>query len=126
MKSKKEKNLESTLDACLENKCDSIVFNGNMRRTFIEGVVQDMKGYFESRSNGLVEVVYEDYNLKGHEFGFKIFVVKTAKCSKQLFSEVASAVVNTANYMFSAGNDQYDISIFSENDKIEIEIVSNW
>lgn len=59
-----------------------IVFDGDARKTFIEGVIQDIKGYFESKSNGLVEISYEDYNLKNHEFGFKVFVVKGSNCTK--------------------------------------------
>ena len=60
----------------LKNKSDCIVFDGNARKTFVEGMLQDIKGYFESKTNGLVEVTYEDYSLKNHEFGFKVLVAK--------------------------------------------------
>ena len=103
-----------------------ILFNGEVRKMLVEGILQDIKGYFESKTDGLVEIMYEDYNLKAHEFGFKLLVKKGAKCKKQMFSEVTSAVVNTINYAFPGGSEQYDISIFTEDAKLEIEIVSNW
>ena len=103
-----------------------IVFNTEVRKTLVEGILQDIKGYFESKTDGLVEITYEDHNLKAHEFGFKLFVKKGADCKKQMFSEVTSAVVNTINYAFPGGSEQYDISIFTEDSKLEIEIVSNW
>ena len=110
----------------LKNESTCIVFDGNARKTFVEGIVQDIKGYFESKTNGLVEVTYEDYSLKNHEFGFKVLVAKGPKCKKQMFSETSSAIVNAVNYLFPGGNDQYDITVFSEDNKLEFEIVSNW
>ena len=110
----------------LKNESDCIVFDGNARKTFVEGMLQDIKGYFESKTNGLVEVTYEDYSLKNHEFGFKVLVAKGPKCKKQMFSETASAIVNAVNYLFPGRNEQYDISVFSEGNKLEFEIVSNW
>ena len=110
----------------LKNESDCIVFDGNARKTFVEGMLQDIKGYFECKTNGLVEVTYEDYSLKNHEFGFKVLVVKGTKCKKQMFSETASAIANAVNYLFPGGNDQYDITVFSEDNKLEFEIVSNW
>lgn len=74
----------------------------------------------------MVEITYEDYNLKAHEFGFKLFVKKGADCKKQMFSEAASAIVNAVNYIFPGGNEQYDVAVFTEDDKLEVEIVSNW
>ena len=110
----------------LKNESTCIVFDGNARKTFVEGIVQDIKGYFESKTNGLVEVTYEDYSLKNHEFGFKVLVAKGPKCKKQMFSETASAIANAMNYLFPGGNDQYDIAVFSEDSKLEFEIASNW
>lgn len=110
----------------LKNESDCIVFDGNARKTFVEGMLQDIKGYFESKTNGLVEVTYEDYSLKNHEFGFKVLVAKGPKCKKQMFSETASAIVNAMNYLFPGGNEQYDNAVFSEDNKLEFEIVSNW
>ena len=110
----------------MKNESTCIVFDGNARKTFVEGIVQDIKGYFESKTNGLVEVTYEDYSLKNHEFGFKVFVVKGIKCKKQMFSETASAIANAVNYLFPGGSDQYDITVFYEDNKLELEIVSNW
>ena len=110
----------------LKNESDCIVFDGNARKTFVEGMLQDIKGYFESKTSGLVEVTYEDYSLKNHEFGFKVLVAKGPKCKKQMFSETASAIVNAVNYLFTGGNEQYDIAVFSEDSKLEFEIVSNW
>lgn len=103
-----------------------IVFNTEVRKTLVEGILQDIKGYFESKTDGLVEITYEDYNLKNHEFGFKLYVLKTSKCKKQMFSEVIDAVVNAINYAFPGGGDHCDITISAEDDKLEIEIVSNW
>ena len=112
--------------APLKNESTCIVFDCNARKTFVEGILQDIKGYFESKTNGLVEVTYEDYSLKNHEFGFKVFVAKGTKCKKQMFSETSSAIVNAVNYLFPGGNEQYDIAVFSEDSKLEFEIVSNW
>ena len=118
--------------ACEKEKCDAdslddvILFNTQMRKTFVEGVLQDVKGYFESKTNGKVEVSYEDFNLKNHEFGFKMLMSKEKDCTKQMFSEASSAFVNIINYMFSGESDQYDVSFSSSNDKVELEIVSNW
>lgn len=103
-----------------------IVFNTEVRKTLVEGILQDIKGYFESKTDGLSEVSYEDYNLKNHEFGFKLHVLKTSKCKKQMFFEVIDAVVNAINYAFPGGDDHYDITISTEDDKLEIEIISNW
>ena len=105
---------------------EHIVFDGNMRKVFVEGIVQDIKGFFESKTDGLVEVTYEDYVLEGHEFGFKLYVVKSAKCKKQMFSEATSAIINIVNYMFPGGDEQYGITVLSEDSRLEIEIVSNW
>lgn len=104
-----------------------ILFNGEMRKTFIEGVLQDIKGYFESSTEGKVEITYEDYNLKSYEFGFKLFVKRGKKCSKQMFSETGSAIVNLMNYMFSADEfEKFDLTIFNTGKEIEFELVSNW
>ena len=112
--------------ASLKNESTCIVFDGNARKTFVEGIVQDIKGYFENKTNGLVEVTYEDYSLKNHEFGFKVFVVKGTKCKKQMFLETTNAIANAVNYLFPGGNEQYDITVFSGDSKLEFEIVSNW
>ena len=55
-----------------------------------------------------------------------MLVVKGTKCKKQMFSETSSAIANAVNYLFPGGNDQYDITVFSEDNKLEFEIVSNW
>ena len=112
-------------DAAVKQQ-DAIVFNGKMRRLLVEGILQDIKGYFESVTDGLVEVTYGDHILKGHEFGFKVYAVKGANCTKQMFSEASSAVVNAVNYIFPSGNEQYGITVSTEDGKLEIEIVSNW
>ena len=112
--------------ASLKNDSTCIVFDCNAPKTFAKGIIQDIKGYFESKTNGLVEVTYEDYSLKNHEFGFKVLIVKGTKCKKQMFLETSSAIVNAVNYLFPSGNDQYDITVFSEDNKLEFEIVSNW
>ena len=55
-----------------------------------------------------------------------MFIAKGTKCKKQMFSETSSAIVNAVNYLFPGGNEQYDIAVFSEDNKLEFEIVSNW
>lgn len=114
--------------AAVEEQLDeqSILFNGNMRKMLVEGVLQDIKGYIDSKTNGLVEVTYEDYNIGTQEFGFKLFALKTKKCKMQMFHEATAAIVSAVNYMFQGNNEQYDISIFTEDDKLEVEFVSNW
>lgn len=109
---------------------EPILFNSKMRKVFIEGVLQDIKGYFESKTDGLVAVSYEDYDLKNHEFGFKLNVEKTSKCTKQMWSETASAVANVVNYMFPDDGMKIDVMISTE-DSIEggslgVDLVSNW
>ena len=88
-----------------------ILFNTEMRRTFIKGVLQDIKGYFESKTDGKVEVSYEDHGVGSHEFGFKLKIKRGLDCSKQMFSEASAAVCNIVNYMLPAD---------------EFEILSNW
>ena len=97
-----------------------------MRKIFIEGIFQDIKGYFENQTNGKIEIMYENYDLANHEFGFKMHVNKTPKCSKQMFNEACSAIVNTFTYMFRGDSEQYDMSFMTEDDKLDIEWVSNW
>ena len=111
-----------------------ILFNSKMRKIFVEGILQDIKGYFESKTNGNVSISYEDHNIKNSEFGFKLIVEKTNKCKKQMWSEVTSAVVNLINYMFpfssinrNTGNiESMDVMICTEDNKLEIELVSCW
>lgn len=104
-----------------------IVFNTEMRKTFIKGVLQDIKGYFESKTDGQVEVSYEDYNVGSHEFGFKLGIKRGPTCSKQMFSEASSAICNLVNYMMPADEfEKFDLTTFVEDEMIEFEIVSNW
>lgn len=109
-----------------ESTVDNIVFDSKMRKTFVEGVFQDIKGYFENKTDGLVEVTYDDYALDGHEFGFKLRAIKSAECRRQMFSETVSAIVNVVNYMFQGDSENYDIAICTEDGLLEVEIVSNW
>ena len=125
MKTKKT-NVNEEYIAFVNDVQTSILFNGAMRKTFVEGVFQDMKGYFEMKSNGMVSVTYEDFNLKNHEFGFKMSLIRNDKCSKQMFNEVSGALINSMNYMFSADSDEYDLSFSTSHDKVEVEFVSNW
>ena len=121
MRTKKDKTLEVG-----ELEDGIILFNSAMRKTFVEGVFQDMKGYFEMKSNDMVSVTYEDFNLKNHEFGFKMSLTRNDKCSKQLFNEVSGAFINSMNYMFSADSDEYDLSFSTSRNSVEAEFVSNW
>ena len=125
MKTKKT-NVNEECIASVNDSQTSILFNGAMRKTFVEGVFQDMKGYFEMKSNGMVSVTYEDFNLKNHEFGFKMSLTRNDKCSKQLFNEVSGAFINSMNYMFSADSDEYDLSFSTSRNSVEVEFVSNW
>lgn len=105
----------------------SILFNTEMRRTFIKGVLQDIKGYFESKTDGKVEVSYEDYSVGSHEFGFRLKIKRGLDCSKQMFSEVSSAVCNLMNYMMPADEfEKFDLTTFTEDELVEFEILSNW
>ena len=103
-----------------------IVFNGSMRKSLVEGVIQDIKGRLELMTDGKVSVMYEDFNINNHEFGFKIQLLREDKCTKQMFNEVSCALVNAFNYMFPADNDEYDVSFCTSRDKVEVEFVSNW
>lgn len=125
MKTKKT-NVNEECIASADDAQTPILFNGAMRKTFVEGVFQDMKGYFEMKSNGMVSVTYEDFNLKNHEFGFKMSLTRNDKCSKQLFNEVSGAFINSMNYMFSADSNEYDLSFSTSHNSVEAEFVSNW
>lgn len=106
-----------------------IIFDGAMRKVFTEGVLQDIKGYFENKAEGLVEITYQDHEVKRREFGFKLIVEKTSNCTKQKWSEVSSAIVNIINYMFpmdSIGSDLLDVVISSNNNKLELQLISCW
>jgi len=110
-----------------EEQQQPILFNGSMRKTFVEGVLQDIKGMLEQKTDGKVAVLYADYELKGHEFGFTLVAEKTSKCSKQMWSEASSAIVNAVNYMFPADGMNMDVTICAEdNSALEVELVSNW
>lgn len=125
-KSKKSKAVADVSDAMAETREEHMLFDGQMRKTFVEGVLQDIKGWFESKTDGKVEVMYEDFSLKGHEFGFKIAMSKGRGCTKQMFSESSSAFVNLVEYMFRGDAEQYDISYATTSSKVEVEFVSNW
>ena len=104
-----------------------IVFDCEMRKIFIKGVLQDIKGYFESKTDGKVEVNYEEFSIGSHEFAFRMSIVRGLDCSKQMFSEVGSAACNVVNYMIPANEfEKFDLTTFAEDEKIEFEIVSNW
>lgn len=104
-----------------------ILFNTEMRRTFIKGVLQDIKGYFESKTDGKVEVSYEDHGVGSHEFGFKLKIKRGLDCSKQMFSEASAAVCNIVNYMLPADEfEKFDLTTFTEDELVEFEILSNW
>lgn len=103
-----------------------IIFNTEMRKTFVKGVLQDAKGYFESKTDGKVEVEYEEFSLKNHEFSFRICLSKGKGCTKQMFNEVSGAFINVMGYMFQGEFDQYDIGFSTTSSKTEAEIVSNW
>lgn len=104
-----------------------ILFNTEMRRTFIKGVLQDIKGYFESKTDGKVEVSYEDHGIGSHEFGFKLKIKREPDCSKQIFSEASAAVCNIVNYMLPADEfEKFDLITFTEDELVEFEILSNW
>ena len=103
-----------------------IMFNGKMRKKFVEGIFQDAKWYFEAATSGKVNIGYEDFNVKDHEFGFKLKLERCNGCTKQLFNEVSSALVNVINYMFRGDNEQYDLSFITGDNLVEVEFVSNW
>ena len=109
----------------------AILFDSAMRKTFTEGVIQDIKGYFESKTDGKISISYSDYDLKNHEFSFHLIVEKTNACSKQMWSEAVSAIVNVVNYMFPADGMNIDVSISTTEDAVagsilEVDFTSNW
>ena len=77
---KRPNDIVKSSNAAIEN---NIVFNGKMRKTFVEGVFQDIKGYFESETNGSIDISYEDYCIKNHEFGFKLYMRANDSCERQ-------------------------------------------
>lgn len=142
MKMKKEKTVETPTSE-VEAKASSVLpkakftlgnpssnaqvmFNSEMRKALVKGVLQDLKGYVESKTDGLVELSYEDFNMKGHEFGFRLFATRSQACKKQLFQEVCDAMSNAIDYMFPGECNDYDISFSKTSTVLEIEFVSNW
>lgn len=104
-----------------------IVFDREIRKIFVRGVLEDIKGYFESKTDGKVEITYEESDLGHYEFGFRLFVKQGSECSKQIFSEVSNAVENVVNYMFPPTDAKtHEISSFKEDECLEIEIYSAW
>lgn len=125
-KSTKNMRKMSTM-SCDESNESSIIFNTEMRKIFIKGVLQDIKGYFENRTNGKVEITYEEFNLGSHEFAFKLKIKRGLDCSKQMFSEAGSAICNVVNYMFPADEfEKFDLTTFVDGELIEFDIISNW
>lgn len=114
------------VDKPFELDYKGIIFDGKVRKMLVEGVLQDIKGCIESKTNGLVEVIYEDYSLADHEFGFKLYAQKSANCKRQMFYEATAAIVSMVNYMLQGGNEQYDVAVSTEDNKLEVEFVSNW
>lgn len=122
---------KTVLDASTSTNASScIIFNGDMRKAFVEGVLQDIKGMFEQKTDGKVAITYADHDFKNHEFGFRLNVEKTSKCSKQMWSEATSAIVNVVNYMFPTDGMNMDVSICTEDTteggSLEIDLTSNW
>lgn len=105
---------------------EALVFNGMMRKMLVKGVLQDIKGYIELKTDGKVEVQYEEPSLKGHEFCFKLVVSKGKTCTKQMYSEASSAVANAVSYAFPGDSEQYDVALTSDGSRLEVDIVSNW
>lgn len=112
--------------AASQNGTLALHFGTEMRKHFVQSVLQDIKSFIEAKSGGLVEVSYEDYSLKGHEFGFKLHVVRGDECCKQMYFDASAAAVNIVNYMFRGDNEQYDIAIAAEDNALEVSFVSNW
>jgi len=130
MATRKTKKLTSSNGALVSSE-NYIIFDSSMRKIFVEGVLQDIKGMFEQKSDGKVSISYEDHDIKTHEFGFKLIVEKSKLCTKQMWSEVTSSIVNVVNYMFPANsldNNIYsiDIEIFNDSTTLEVILISNW
>lgn len=128
----KKTSTKAALEARTEEKAPRlpIIFDSAMRKALVENVVQDLKGRFEYMTDGKVSISYdEDTALPNFEFAFKITASKEKTCSKQMWSEATSAIVNAVNYMFpaSSGDDtSIDVIVCAENGKLEIDIVSMW
>ena len=127
----KSENNSMKKNAKCENAACTVLFDSAMRKTFTEGVIQDIKGYFESKTDGKISISYSDYDLKNHEFSFHLIVEKTSACSKQMWSEAASAIVNVVNYMFPADGMNIDVSISTTENavagsRLEVDFTSNW
>lgn len=104
-----------------------ILFNTEMRKTFIKFFLQDIKGLFESKTDGKVEVSYEDHSVGSHEFGFKLKIKRGSDCSKQMFSEASDAICKVVNYMLPADEfEKFDLTTFTEDGLVEFEIISKW
>ena len=122
-KTSKKKDIDNELSA------ESILtphFGTEMRKHIVIGILQYILDFIEEKTNGLVETYYEDYDLKGHEFGFKLHIARDSGCSKQMYVDAAAAVVNAISYAFQGNSEQYDVTTSSEDSQLEVEIVSNW
>lgn len=104
-----------------------IVFDDSIRKVFVRGVLEDIKGYFESKTDGKVEISYEERDLGSYEFGFKLTAKRGIECTRQLFSEAEDAIVNVVDFMFPAAEDRMlDVSSSREAGLLEVEIYSAW
>ena len=112
--------------AASQNSALALHFGTEMRKHIVIGILQYILDFIEEKTNGLVETYYEDYNLKGHEFGFKLHIARDSGCSKQMYVDAAAAVVNAISYAFQGNSEQYDVTTSSEDSQLKVEIVSNW
>lgn len=107
-----------------------IMFDTNVRHMLVNAILERLAAHISLASNGSVRMTYADYSLAKHEFAVKAVVSKKVECSRQMWSEVKSLVSNAVDYVFPAaadGNDSsFDVSMFTTDSEMEVDVVSNW
>lgn len=107
-----------------------IVFDANMRHSLVNAILDRLGARVSLASNGAVHMTYADCSLAKHEFAVKAVVSKKVECSRQMWSEIKSLVSNTVDYIFPASSDSdnssFDVSMFTTDSEMEVNVVSNW
>ena len=107
-----------------------IMFDANTRHMLVNTVLERLAAHVTQASNGSVYMVCVDYSLAKHEFAVKVTVSKKVECSRQTWSEVKSFVTNAIDYIFPASSDSndssFDVSMFTTDSEMEVNVVSNW
>lgn len=100
--------MKKQLKSSLMKDNDCILFNANMRCVFIEGILCDIKGYFESVNHDVVITFEKDSN---NIISYRLECVANEKFDIQRMIETRDALFNVVDYIF--GNDNFIVTKIS-------------